>query len=262
MTRSMFRPMLPALGLVLLSLAAAPAAAQIPDEFTNLKLLDEDIDKRRLVGIMRDWAGGLGVRCSHCHVGPDNLQGMDFASDEKETKRAARVMLEMSRAINRQYVGSWDEDDDARHQVVACYTCHRGQPKPPRKLTWVLGETVTSQGVDAAMTQYEELKTEHYGAGRYDFREQIFGELAQTAVNGGQLDVALEVLRSSLEIYPESAHLHAFLGMGLIQSGDVEEAAKKFDEALDLDPENRTAQRGKMTLERMRRPADGGGDGD
>ena len=121
---------------------------------------------------------------------------------------------------------------------------------------------MTSQGVDAAMTQYKKLKAEHYGAGLYDFREQIFGELAQTAVNGGQLDVALEILRSSLEIYPESAHLYASLGMGLIQSGDVEEAAEKLDKALDLDPENRTARRGEMTLERMRRPAGGGGDGD
>ena len=262
MTRSMVRPTLPVLALALLALPAAPVRAQIPDEFINLKLLDPEIGKQQLVGIMRDWAGGLGVRCSHCHVGPDNLQGMDFASDEKETKRAARVMLEMSRAINRQYVGSWDEEDDARHQVVACYTCHRGQPKPPRKLTWVLGETVRSEGVEAAMAQYKELKAEHYGAGLYDFRERVFGELAQNAVNGGQLDVALDILRPSLEIYPESAHLHAFLGMGLIQDGDVEGAAEKFDQALELDPEDRTAKRGKTMLERMRRQAGGEGNGD
>ena len=48
-----------------LLLGTAPGAAQIPDEFTNLKLLPKDIEKRQLIGTMRDWAGGLGVRCNH-----------------------------------------------------------------------------------------------------------------------------------------------------------------------------------------------------
>ena len=78
--------------------AAAPA--QIPDEFTNLELLDPEISKSDLIGTMRNWANGLGVRCNHCHVGPDNLQGMDFATDEKAAKRTARRMLVMSRGIN------------------------------------------------------------------------------------------------------------------------------------------------------------------
>lgn len=240
--------------LAALLLVAPPLSAQIPDEFTNLKLLDKDIGKQELVGIMRNWATGLGVRCNHCHVGPDNLQGMDFATDEKEHKRAARVMLEMSRAINRQYVGSWEEGAEAKdheYQMVSCFTCHRGQAKPPQKLTWILGETAMSEGVDAAMAQYTELKADYYGAGLYDFREGIFGELAQSAFEAGKLDAAMRILQSSLEIYPESADLHAFLGMALMQSGDVAGAAAKFDEALTLDPENAGAKRGKTMLERM-----------
>ena len=79
--------------LAVATLTANPVAAQIPEEFTNLQLLPKDIEQRKLVRTMRDWAGGLGVRCNHCHVGPENLQGMDFASDEKRTKRAARKML-------------------------------------------------------------------------------------------------------------------------------------------------------------------------
>lgn len=234
---------------------ALPAGAQIPDEFTNLKLLDEDIAKRELVGIMRDWAGGLGVRCNHCHVGPDDLQGMDFASDEKETKRAARVMLEMSRAINRQYVGSWEADEQSAgrtRQVVSCFTCHRGQARPPRKLTWILGETALGQGVDAAMAQYKQLKAEYDGAGVYDFREGVFGELAQAAFEAGHQEAAAEILRQALEIYPESANLHAFLGMALLQGGDAAAADERFGHALELDPENAAARRGRMMLEQMR----------
>ena len=234
-------------------LLSVPINAQVPDEFTNLKLLDKDIGKRELIGIMRSFATSLGVRCNHCHVGPDNLQGMDFATDEKEHKRAARAMVEMVMAINSQYMGSWEDhahEGEGEHDGVTCFTCHRGQPEPPLKITSILGETATSDGVDAAMTQYSELKAEHYGAGVYDFREEIFSEIAQEAFAAGQPEVAIETLRASLELFPENADLHATLGMALMQSGDTEGATDSFDAALELDPENASAQRGKTMLER------------
>jgi tetratricopeptide (TPR) repeat protein len=109
-----------------------------------------------------------------------------------------------------------------------------------------------SEGVDAAMVQYQELKDEFYGAGIYDFREGIFGELAQMAFEAGKMDTAMQILNSSLEIYPESPDLHAFLGMALLQSGDTEGAAGKFEEALKIDPENASAKRGKTMLERAK----------
>jgi tetratricopeptide (TPR) repeat protein len=240
--------------LAALLLMTVPLCAQVPDEFTNLKVLDNDIGKQDLIGIMKGWAGGLGVRCNHCHVGPDNLQGMDFATDEKEHKRATRAMVEMVRTINSQYLGSWKNEaheGEAGDDGVTCFTCHRGQPKPPHKLSDVLTEAALNEGSDAAMNQYESLKEEHYGAGLYDFSEGTFGQVAQAAIEAGKPEVGLEILRSSLEVYPESADLHAFLGMGLVQSGDADGAAEAFAKALQLDPDNANAKRGNMMLERM-----------
>ena len=251
MTQVIQRLTLAVFALAALLLLTAPMSAQVPDEFTNLKVLDKDIGKQQLIGIMKAWSGALGVRCNHCHEGPDNLQGMDFATDKKEHKRAARSMLEMAMAINTEYIGSWDESgSEGKHQGVNCFTCHRGQPKPPQKLTSILSKTAEAEGVDAAMAQYNELKTEHFGAGLYDFRERIFGELAQDAFEAGNMEAAMQILQSSLEIYPESADLHAFLGMALLQTGDAAGAGVKFDEALALDPENVNAKRGKTMLER------------
>lgn len=104
--------------------------AQIPDSFTNLQLLDPDIDKNQLVATMRNWADGIGARCNYCHMGPDDLVGMDFASDEKATKRTARKMLEMSRVINRELLADLPTAEGRRHRVASCYTCHRGEAKP------------------------------------------------------------------------------------------------------------------------------------
>ena len=48
------------LTLVLLCLMAVPAAAQIPDEFTNLELFPKDIGKRELVSAILDTPSFLG----------------------------------------------------------------------------------------------------------------------------------------------------------------------------------------------------------
>ena len=208
--------------LILFALPATPGAAQVPDEFTNLQLLDEDIEKRDLIGIMRDWAGGLGVRCNHCHVGPDNLQGMDFSSDEKRTKVAARLMLQMARSINREQMADYPEDPETkRRQNVSCFTCHRGQAKPPRNLVWQLAETARDSGADAALNEFNSLREEYEGAGVYNFRAETLMALAQAAFESGKMEAALQLLDGGLAIYPESADLHAFMGMAKMQSGDA-----------------------------------------
>ena len=87
--------------IVSTAVLASPASAQIPQTFTNLQVLPKDIPRAQLVSTMRGFAGALGVRCTHCHVGPDDLQGMDFATDEKESKKIARTMLRMVRTWRR-----------------------------------------------------------------------------------------------------------------------------------------------------------------
>ncbi len=130
-TKAMKTLILAALMSVAILLAGVTTvSAQIPDEFTNLQLLNPEIEKDRLVGTMKNWADGLGVRCNHCHVGPDDLQGMNFASDEKAEKRTARKMLEMSRVINRELMKEIPIAEGRRSMVVSCFTCHRGQTKP------------------------------------------------------------------------------------------------------------------------------------
>lgn len=72
---------------------AAPKKPMIPDTYTNLKVLPQDIKKQDLLAIMKGMSIGLKVRCSQCHVATDDLSEADFPSDEKPTKIAAREML-------------------------------------------------------------------------------------------------------------------------------------------------------------------------
>src|SRR2546427_301351 len=61
----------------------------IPDHFTNLTVLPTTITKPELMGIMKQFAITMKVRCSYCHTVSDDLSEGSFASDEKPTKEEA-----------------------------------------------------------------------------------------------------------------------------------------------------------------------------
>jgi len=114
-------------------LTAAPVPAQIPDSFTNLKVLPSDVPKRQLIDTMKSFTQALGVRCQYCHVGQgDDLATFDFASDEKEHKLIAREMVRMVKQINEGFIAKLPADSEPR-QSVTCITCHRGQAVPEVK---------------------------------------------------------------------------------------------------------------------------------
>ena len=110
------RSLVAAFGLLVVLGAGAPriGSAQIPDEFHNLQVLPEEIEKPQLVGIMRGFAMGLGVRCWYCHVGEEGMpfSEFDFESDEKLTKKKARFMLEMTQYLDEERLPGLTEVGD------------------------------------------------------------------------------------------------------------------------------------------------------
>jgi hypothetical protein len=97
----------------------------------NLKILPKDISSDDLIKIMRGFAGSLGVKCEQCHVRNPQTHHMDFASDAKDDKQIARIMMKMSRDINENFT-SQVKDPDAmpEDKHVSCGTCHRGHKMP------------------------------------------------------------------------------------------------------------------------------------
>jgi hypothetical protein len=82
--------------------AASTKRPNIPDTFTNLKVLPTTITKPELVGVMKQFAVTMKVRCSYCHAVSDDLSEGSFASDEKPTKEEARKLM---RLIHQAMVG-------------------------------------------------------------------------------------------------------------------------------------------------------------
>ncbi|MFL5606481.1 MAG: c-type cytochrome, partial [Gemmatimonadaceae bacterium] len=101
-------PMRSLLAALALSILSASAQAQTPrkfppDSLVNTKVIPHSTPVPQVLGLMRNFAGDLGVRCQFCHVGEEGqpLDRFDFASDDKRTKLVARQMMLMLQEINR-----------------------------------------------------------------------------------------------------------------------------------------------------------------
>src|SRR2546423_13276336 len=93
--------------------------------FKNIKIF-KGVPAGRLVNIMNNGFGrSLGVSCGFCHVpGKWDL-------DDKEEKNTARLMFAMVQTINRDYISKVPHDSVGPTPVVNCFTCHRGNSRPP-----------------------------------------------------------------------------------------------------------------------------------
>ena len=120
---------------------SAPPPAPANPEFKNLQVLPRDITREQLLATMRGFTRGLGVRCNHCHVvaATEPEEKLDFPADTKEEKRVARVMLQMVRQINKDWMHRVEEAEGEHHEEasvepaemrVVCWTCHRGKEEP------------------------------------------------------------------------------------------------------------------------------------
>lgn len=100
--------------------------------FKNLKVLRQNITHDELIATMRGFTRSLGVKCDHCHVPlpAGSKEHFDFASDAKDEKNTARVMMKMTRNANVEFISQINEQGAA----VTCYTCHRGKTVPEAQL--------------------------------------------------------------------------------------------------------------------------------
>ncbi len=228
---------------------AGSALAQIPDEFKNLQVLSDEIGKRELVGLMREFSEALGVRCNHCHAGgsADSLEGMDFASDEPEPKKVARAMWNMTREINERLLPATGRRSLTR---VRCVTCHRGITEP-QSLESLLSVVIEKEGLTAAIERYGELRAEYYGTAAYDFGPGTLTALAEGLTQKKDLDGALELMRLNLRHHPESPDVHLMLAQLYSAKGDRATALASVERVLALEPDNRWA---KQLLEQLRAP--------
>ena len=222
--------------------ALAQAAGRFPpDSLVNVKVFPRTTPVIEVVGAMRNFAFGLGVRCQFCHVGEEGmpLERFDFASDEKRTKLVARQMMRMVQEINRRLDTIPGRATNGLQ--VTCATCHRGVSKP-LPLATILVDAATTAGGDSAIRAYRSLRQQYYGRDAYDFSEGSLNTAAFRLGRAGKYDDAFALLRVNEEMFPSSSGMYVFRGNISLMKGDTTAAEAAFREAIRRDPSNREAQ--------------------
>jgi len=228
--------------VVTIGMTVQPSKAQVPDKFTNLKVLPKDITKQQLVSTMRGFSFALGVRCEYCHAEKPGGQksGLDFAADDKEPKKTARLMLEMVAGINRDYLAKLSRTPEVEAQ---CVTCHHGLAKP-RALNGVLAETMDQKGLDAAIAEYRELRTKYYGGAQYDFGETPMNLLTESLLAQKKTKEAVAIMELSFEAnHLDSVWSYHMLAMAHQANGQTDKALADYRKVVELHPDDDWAKK-------------------
>lgn len=138
------------------AIPAVPASGpKAKDVYQNVQVLGDLSagEFGRLMAAITEWVSPE-EGCTYCH-GTDG-----FASDDKYTKKVARVMIAMTQRANEE----WGEKHTAPTGVT-CYTCHRGQPvpeyvwteNPGHKMAAALAKHPTGQNIATPAVGYTSL---------------------------------------------------------------------------------------------------------
>lgn len=235
--------------LVCLVLLAPPVGAQVagkfpPDSLVNVKVIPKTTPVIQVVGMMRNIAGDLGVRCHFCHVGEEGmpLARFDFAKDEKRTKAVARQMMRMVEEINRR-IDTLPHGTDHEHKAVqvTCATCHRGVSRP-MPLFQIISDAATVAGADSAIRLYRSLRQRYHGRDAYDFGELSLSIAAFRLGRAKKFDEAFAILLLNEELFPASSRMAVFRGNISLMKGDTAAAEAGYREAIRRDSTNGEAR--------------------
>ena len=205
-----------------------------PDSLRNIKVLPATMTPRDVIGVMRGFAGALGVRCQYCHVGQEgqDLSTFNFASDDKAQKNTARIMIQMVQAINAQHLSQIQQRQNPPVEVQ-CMTCHRGVPIP-RPLGDIISQTASTAGLDSAVKTYRNLRERYYGRSSYDFGEFTLIQATQGLQRDRKFDEAMGLLRLNAEFFPQSSQTQTGMGEVFLARGDTANAVSSYRAALQI----------------------------
>jgi hypothetical protein len=224
-----------------LTLTAQAPGKWPPDSLINTKVIPHNTPVMQVVGTMRNFAGGLGVRCVYCHVGEEGkpLETYDFADDKKRTKVVARQMMRMVEEINKRL--DTIPERPAPALQVTCQTCHRGVSRPVPLATRVTEATLAA-GADSGVRVYRALRERYFGRDAFDFGERSLSMSAFAVGREKHFDDALALLRVNEGFFPGSSSISVFRGNILLLKGDTSGAVGAFREAVQRDSTNNEAR--------------------
>ena len=108
-----------------------------------------------------------------------------------------------------------------------------------KPISEALAPTIETQGMDAAVQQYHELKAKQASA--YDFSESELNTLGYRLLGMKKVKEAIRIFQLNVEAYPQSGNAYDSLAEAYMDNGEKELAIANYRKSLQLDPENKNA---------------------
>jgi hypothetical protein len=125
---------------------------------------------------------------------------------------------------------------------VECVTCHHGITQP-RTLNAVLSDAIDTQGTDAGVKLYHDLRGQYYGTGAYDFSETPLNQLAESLLARHKTKEAVAVMEMNFSANnPQSVWAFHVLAMSHQANGEPDKALADYRKVVELHPEDTWAK--------------------
>ena len=108
--------------------------------------------------------------------------------------------------------------------------------EPRRSLAESLYRTIQTEGIEAAVTKYHDLKKT--SEKNFDFRERSLNILGYELLENEKIDEAIAIFKLNGEIFPESFNVYDSLGDAYLAQGNEESAVRYFAKALEINPKS------------------------
>jgi hypothetical protein len=102
-----------------------------------------------------------------------------------------------------------------------------------------LSATIASEGIDAAIRQYRELKAA--GTDTYNFDERELNDLGYKLLRANQFNQAIRIFQLNVEAYPKSSNVYDSLGEAFMDDSNRLDAIANYKKSLRLNPKNHNA---------------------
>ncbi len=130
-------------------------------------------------------------------------------------------------------------DTDRWTQILYTSLSNRIQPPAP-SICEPLTATIVENGIEAAISQYRDLKENQPDA--YNFQEAELNMLGYQLLQRDMAEEAIEIFKLNVETFPYAFNPYDSLGEAYMIHGDKEQAIVNFQKSLELNPDNTNAE--------------------
>jgi len=118
-------------------------------------------------------------------------------------------------------------------------------PKPKKSVAKTYGRVLMKEGVADAVNLLKQLKKDTLNYSQSEYEMNL---LSYQLMGSGKDDLAYEVFKTDIALFPESWNVYDSYGEILLKLGRKDEAIKMYQKSMELNPEN---ENGKKVIERI-----------